>query len=221
MRIQSRYVRITPYSAAAAGSRSSRPSSRSAALRTSLGQLHRLEPLAQLLDLGAARGRSRRARPGSPSAAAGGRTRAGPSRSPTGPATGSSSRARTPRARGSRMRETSRSRSSTFASSSSSCFSSVFRRSVDATRWQSALGSSTFAAASWSSSGRYGTSPMMRANRLCTLRVSASTSGDSSSDVRRPRRSGRRGTARPRRGSTSRIRLEALDEDRAASRRGP
>ena len=43
--------------------------------------------------------RPRRARPGSPSAAGAGSTRAGPSRAPTGPATGSWCRARPPRAR--------------------------------------------------------------------------------------------------------------------------
>ena len=59
-------------------------------------------------------------------------------------------------------------------------------RIVEATRWQSALGSSTFAAASCSSSGRYGTSAMTRAKRFWTLRVSASTSRDSTSDVREP-----------------------------------
>ena len=79
----------------------------------------------------------------------------------------------------SRIRETLRNRSSTFVSSSKSWRSSVLSRSVEATRWQSALGSSTLAAASWSSSGRYGVSPMIRANWLCTLRVSASTSGES------------------------------------------
>ena len=43
---------MTPYSAAAGGSFSSRPSSRSACLRGVLGQLRRLDPLAQLVDLG-------------------------------------------------------------------------------------------------------------------------------------------------------------------------
>ena len=53
VRIHSRYVRMTPYSAAADGSFSSRPSSRSAALRTSSGKfVERGELLAQLLDLG-------------------------------------------------------------------------------------------------------------------------------------------------------------------------
>ncbi len=79
----------------------------------------------------------------------------------------------------SRISETARRRSSTFVSSSSSCRSSVRRRTVEATRWQSALGSSTFAAANWSSSGRYGVRPMIRANCPCTLRVRASTWGDS------------------------------------------
>ena len=50
-----------------------------------------------------------------------------------------------------------RSRFSTSASSSSSWRSSVgIVRSVEATRLASALGSSTFVAASWSSAGRYG-----------------------------------------------------------------
>ena len=52
-----------------------------------------------------------------------------------------------------------RSRSSTSTVSSRSWRSPVFSRSVDATRWQSALGSSTLAAASCSSSGRYGRQP--------------------------------------------------------------
>ena len=81
-----------------------------------------------------------------------------------------------------RIAETLRSRSSTLTVSRISCRSSVLIvRSVEATRCASALGSSTFAAASCSSSGRYGASPMMRANRPWTLRVSASTSGVSSS----------------------------------------
>ena len=84
---------MTPYSAAAGGSFSSRASSRSAAFRDVLGQLERVEPLAQLVDLRLLARRPRRAPPGSPSAAGAGRTRAGPSPSPTGPATGSSSRA--------------------------------------------------------------------------------------------------------------------------------
>ena len=105
---------MTPYSAAAGGSLSSRASSRVAALRTSSGRLDRLEPLAQLVDLGLLARRPRRAPPGSPSAAGGGRTRAGPSRSRTAtcdwifvPSSNTSS---------SRLRisETARSRSSTF-----------------------------------------------------------------------------------------------------------
>ena len=63
-------------------------------------------------------------------------------------------------------------------------------RTVDATRWQSALGSSTLAAASCSSSGRYGTSAITRAKRLWTLRVSASTSRVSSSSSRQRRELG-------------------------------
>ena len=120
VRIQSRYVRMTPYSAAAGGSRSRRASSRLRAFAHVLGQLQRLEPLAQLVDLRLLARRPRRARPGSPSAAGGGRTRAGPSPSPTAPATGSSSRAPTPRARGSGSASTARSRSSTLTISSSS-----------------------------------------------------------------------------------------------------
>ena len=53
-----------------------------------------------------------------------------------------------------RMRSTSRSRSETSLCSSSACFSSVFSRSVEATRCESALGSSTLAAASSSSDGQ-------------------------------------------------------------------
>ena len=48
----------------------------------------------------------------------------------------------------------------------------------------SALGSSTFVAAICSSSGRYGTRPMIRAKSVWTLRVSASTSRDSTRLVR-------------------------------------
>ena len=43
---------MTPYSAAAAGRRSSRPSSRSAALRACSGSSAAVDPLAQLVDLG-------------------------------------------------------------------------------------------------------------------------------------------------------------------------
>ncbi len=74
-----------------------------------------------------------------------------------------------------RITETARRRASTSSSSSSACFSSVFSRSVEATRWQSALGLSTLAAAISSSSGRYGTSAMIRAKSPWTFRVSAST----------------------------------------------
>ncbi len=53
VRIHSRYVRMTPYSAAADGSFSSRPSSRSAALRDFLREVRQGdELLPQLLDLG-------------------------------------------------------------------------------------------------------------------------------------------------------------------------
>ena len=85
-------------------------------------------------------------------------------------------------------------------------------RRVDATRWQSALGSSTFAAASCSSSGRYGASPMIRAKRPWTLRVNASTSGVSSStsgsSLNGPTRYGSVGDPLVEADS-----LEALDED--------
>ena len=64
-----------------------------------LGQRQRLEPLAQLVDLGLLGVALAELLPGSPSAAGAGSTRAGPSPSRTAPATGSSSRARTPRAR--------------------------------------------------------------------------------------------------------------------------
>ena len=50
-RIQSRYVRMTPYSAAAGGSFSSRESSRLAALSAVLRQVLRLDLLAELVDL--------------------------------------------------------------------------------------------------------------------------------------------------------------------------
>ncbi len=42
----------------------------------------------------------------------------------------------------------------------------------------SSAGSSMFATASWSSSGRYGSSSMIRENVACTLRTSASSSGE-------------------------------------------
>ncbi len=44
-------------------------------------------------------------------------------------------------------------------------------------RWLSALGSSMFATAYWSSSGRYGTASTMRENVSWTLRLSAVSSG--------------------------------------------
>ncbi len=49
--IQSRYVRMTPYSAAAGGSFSSRESSRHGCLERVLGQVLRLDQAAQLFDL--------------------------------------------------------------------------------------------------------------------------------------------------------------------------
>ena len=78
-----------------------------------------------------------------------------------------------------RIRETARSRSSTSTSLEQLLPLVGLQPEVDAIRWQSALGSSTFAAASWSSSGRYGVMPMIWPNRCWTFRVSASTSGDS------------------------------------------
>ena len=111
-----------------------------------------------------------------------------------------------------KIAETSRSRSPTFTSSSSRCFSSVRMRTVEATRWQSALGSSTFAAASCSSSGRYGTSAITRANRLWTLRVSASTSRVSSSSSGSGENSAMRYGSSPAR-HVEVDALDALDED--------
>ena len=172
VRIHSRYVRITPYSAAAGGSRSSRASSRSAAFCASSGSVSCVEPLAQLVDLGLLGVALAELVPGSPSAAGGGSTRAGPSPSPTGPATGSSTPSSNTSSSRLRIAEIWRSRCSTSTVSSSSWRSSVLIvRRVEATRCASALGSSTFAAASCSSSGRYGASPMMRANWPWTLRV--------------------------------------------------
>ena len=176
---------MTPYSAAAVGSRSSRAELALGGLPHLLGQLRRRRAARAARSPRPARGRPRRARPGSPSAAGAGSTRAGPSPSRTGPATGSSSRARAPRASRERIAEMWRSRCSTSACSSSSCRSSVgIVRSVEATRCASALGSSTFVAASCSSAGRYGASPMICAKRPWTFRVSASTSGVSSFVVR-------------------------------------
>ena len=146
---------MTPYSAAAAGSRSSRASSRRAALSTSSGS-------------SSASSRSRSslisACSASPSPSSSWIAfscwRRKNSRWPFSISDWTCDWIFVPSSRTSssrfRITETSRRRSSTFTSSSSCCFSSVLRRSVDATRWQSALGSSTFAAASWSSSGRYG-----------------------------------------------------------------
>ena len=119
-----------------------------------------------------------------------------------------------------RIAETVRSRCSTSTSSRICWRSSVLIvRSVEATRWQSALGSSTFAAASCSSSGRYGARPMIRANRPWTFRVSASTSGVSS------RTSGSALNSPSRYGSTSSrargARARGPARGCAASRRGP
>src|SRR5215831_342617 len=79
-----------------------------------------------------------------------------------------------------RIARIARRRASTLASSRRACLSSVLILSVEATRCESALGSSTFAAASSSSAGRYGTSEINRLNSFWTLRVSASSSGLSS-----------------------------------------
>ena len=73
-----------------------------------------------------------------------------------------------------------RSRLLTSTSSSSACFSSTLIRSAPAIRCASEDGSSTFATAICSSSGRYGTSSMMRVNVCWTLRISAVSSGPSS-----------------------------------------
>ncbi len=73
-----------------------------------------------------------------------------------------------------------RSRLATSTSSSSSCFSSVLIRSEPAIRWASADGSSRLATAICSSSGRYGTSSMIAVNVCWTLRISAVSSGPSS-----------------------------------------
>ena len=180
VRIHSRYVRITPYSAAAGGSRSRRASSRSAALAASSGSV-----------TSASRSRSSTASAcsGSPSPSscwiALSCCRRKYSRWPFSisdwtcvwifdeSSNTSSSLFR--------IAVIWRSRWPTSAVSSSSCRSSVLMlRSVEATRCASALGSSTLAAASWSSSGRYGASAMMRSNSPWTFRVSASTSGPSS-----------------------------------------
>ena len=71
-----------------------------------------------------------------------------------------------------------RSRCATSRSSSSSCFSSVLIRSAPAIMCASSPGSSRFATAICSSSGRYGTSSMICENVAWTLRCSASSSGD-------------------------------------------
>ena len=87
-------------------------------------------------------------------------------------ATMSSSRAR--------ISESRRSRLPTSTSSSSACFSSTLIRSAPAIRCASADGSSRLATAICSSSGRYGTSSMMCVNVCWTLRISAVSSGPSS-----------------------------------------
>ena len=178
--IQSRYVRMTPYSAAAGGSFSSRASSRVAAFSACSGNFFSsIRPRSSLI--------SACCSSPSPSSSwiAFSCCRRKNSRWPLSISLATwdwifepSSDISTSRFR---ISDTARSRSSTLTVSSSSWRSSVLRRSVEAIRWQSALGSSTFAAASCSSSGRYGVIPMMCANCDWTLRVSASTSGDSGS----------------------------------------
>src|ERR1041385_4536851 len=79
-----------------------------------------------------------------------------------------------------RIARIARRRASTFSSSRRACLSSVLIRSVEATRCESALVSSTLAAASSSSAGRYGTSEIRRLNSFWTLRVRASSSSLSS-----------------------------------------
>ena len=172
-RCGSRRTRPRPAAAARAARARARPPS-----RTSSGSVSASSRSRSSFDLGLLGVALAELVPGSPSAAGAGSTRAGPSPSPTAPATGSSSRARTPRASRERIAEIWRSRCSTSTVSRSSWRSSVgIVRSVEATRCASALGSSMFAAASCSSSGRYGASPMICANSPWTLRVSASTSG--------------------------------------------
>ena len=105
----------------AGGSRSSRASSRSASLRT-LGQLGLVELLAQLSTSACSRS-ARRAPPGSRGSAGAARTRAGPSRARTGPATGSCERISTTSSSRARISESRRNRLPTSSSSSSCCFS--------------------------------------------------------------------------------------------------
>ena len=193
LRIHSTYVRMTPYSPEAAGSFSSRASSRSTALRASSGSVTSFARFRSSV-ISACSGSA------SPSSSwiAFSCWRRKYSRwvdsiSETTwfwifePSSATSS---------SRLRITStaRRRFSTSSSSSSCCFSSVFRRSVEATRWQSALGSSTLAAASASSSGRYGMRPISRAKSVCTFCESACVWGVSSytsgTSMKRPTRYG-------------------------------
>ena len=195
---------MTPYSAAAAGSRSSRASSRSAALRTSSGNSSE----------------SSRSRSSFTSACSGSASpssswiafscwRRKNSRCPSSSCDCTCDWIFVPSSKtwSSRLRifETSRSRSSVSASSRISCFSSVFSRSVEATRLQRLLASSTFAAAIESSSGRYGARPMIRPKRPWAFRSSASSSRVSSaSSGRGEKRATRYGS--PATGSSSRIR---------------
>ena len=173
--IQSRYVRMTPYSAAAGGSFSRRPSSRRAALSMSSGS-----------SSSSSRSRSSltSACSGSPSPSSSWIAfscwRRKNSRWPSSSCDCTCDWIFVPSSKtsSSRLRifETSRSRSSVSASSRISCFSPVSRRRVEATRLQRPLASSTFAAAIWSSSGRYGARPMIRPKRPCAFRSSASSS---------------------------------------------
>ena len=192
---------MTPYSAAAVGRRSRRPSSRSAALRTSSGSVSAGPAARAARSPRPARGRPRRA----PAWIAFSCWRRKYSRWPFSISDCTcdwifepSSSTSTSRER---IAEMWRRRCSTSACSRSSWRSSVgIVRSVEATRWASALGSSTFVAASCSSAGRYGARPMICAKRPWTLRVSASTSGvsafSSGSASNSPTRYGSLATAR-------------------------
>ena len=157
---------MTPCSAAACGSFSSRESSRSTCVRTRLGQLERRELLAQLVDLGLRRVLLAELLldrlellAQDPLALALLHLGRGPGSGSCEPiATMSSSRAR--------ISDRRRRRRATSTSSSSAWRSSVLIRSAPAIRWLSADGSSRLATAICSSSGRYGTSSMICAERL-------------------------------------------------------
>ncbi len=79
-----------------------------------------------------------------------------------------------------RISDRRRSRWVTLRSSSSACLSSVLIRRDPAIMWPSTSGSSTFATATCSSSGRYG-SPSMMSEKVCWMwRLSASSSFEGS-----------------------------------------